>query len=94
MEMIYQWYKRRGFPIGFLKALSKFDCKVCALSKGARVYKHSKRVKLGKAGGQYQHHIIVSAHINDTLMACESTETMAAFKKAFLTRFEGTDEGE
>eukprot|EP00961_Rhodomonas_salina_P084642 1136999-Rhodomonas_salina.1 len=27
-------------------------------------------------------------------MACESTETMAAFKKAFLTRFEGTDEGE
>eukprot|EP00961_Rhodomonas_salina_P276829 3740727-Rhodomonas_salina.2 len=27
-------------------------------------------------------------------MACESTETMAAFKKAFLTRFEGTDKGE
>eukprot|EP00961_Rhodomonas_salina_P092746 1248272-Rhodomonas_salina.3 len=47
-----------------------------------------------EAGGQYLHCLIVSAHIDDTLMACESKETMAAFKKAFLTLFEGTDEGE
>eukprot|EP00961_Rhodomonas_salina_P145705 1961375-Rhodomonas_salina.2 len=47
-----------------------------------------------EAGGQYQHCIIVSAHRDDTLMACKSNETKAAFKKAFLTRFEGTDEGE
>eukprot|EP00961_Rhodomonas_salina_P059662 801064-Rhodomonas_salina.1 len=45
-----------------------------------------------EAGGQYQHSLIVSVHIDDTLMACKSKKTMAAFKKAFLTRFEGTDE--
>eukprot|EP00961_Rhodomonas_salina_P049079 658818-Rhodomonas_salina.1 len=45
--------QQRGFPIGFLKALSKFDCKVCALSKGAGVYKHSKHVKLGKAAKKH-----------------------------------------
>eukprot|EP00961_Rhodomonas_salina_P302659 3940925-Rhodomonas_salina.2 len=49
-----------------------------------------------EAGGQYPHRIIVRAHIDDRLMACESTDTMAAFKKAFLMRFEarGTDDGE
>eukprot|EP00961_Rhodomonas_salina_P135729 1826359-Rhodomonas_salina.1 len=27
-------------------------------------------------------------------MACESLDTLTAFKSEFLTRFEGTDEGE
>jgi hypothetical protein len=45
-------------------------------------------------GGKYEHDIIVSAHIDDTLMATESLVTMQKFKEAFLTRFEGTDEGE
>jgi hypothetical protein len=36
----------------------------------------------------------VSAHINDTLMACKDLAKLAAFKKSFLTRFLGTDEGE
>eukprot|EP00961_Rhodomonas_salina_P266262 3599479-Rhodomonas_salina.3 len=37
---------------------------------------------------------IVSAHINDTLMACKSLATLEKFKAGFLTHFEGTDEGE
>eukprot|EP00961_Rhodomonas_salina_P010377 139191-Rhodomonas_salina.1 len=47
-----------------------------------------------EAGGKFPHRLIVSAHIDDTLMACESIETLQAFKREFLTRFEGTDEGE
>eukprot|EP00961_Rhodomonas_salina_P009297 126265-Rhodomonas_salina.1 len=46
-----------------------------------------------EAGGKYPHSLIVSAHINDTLMACESIDTLNDFKREFLTRFEGTDEG-
>eukprot|EP00961_Rhodomonas_salina_P192912 2603143-Rhodomonas_salina.1 len=47
-----------------------------------------------EAGGKYAHLLIVSAHIDDTLMACESLNTLQAFKSEFLTRFEGTNEGE
>eukprot|EP00961_Rhodomonas_salina_P188027 2537446-Rhodomonas_salina.1 len=47
-----------------------------------------------EAGGQYAHRLVVSAHIDDTLMACESLDTLQVFKREFLTRFEGTDEGE
>eukprot|EP00961_Rhodomonas_salina_P192913 2603144-Rhodomonas_salina.1 len=47
-----------------------------------------------EAGGKYVHQLIVSAHIDDTLMACESLYTLQAFKSEFLTRFEGTNEGE
>lgn len=36
----------------------------------------------------------MSAHIDDTLMACKSLATLEKFKASFLTRFEGTDEGE
>eukprot|EP00961_Rhodomonas_salina_P050941 683642-Rhodomonas_salina.1 len=47
-----------------------------------------------EAGGKFGHWMIVSAHISDTLMARESLDTLQAFKREFLTRFEGTDEGE
>eukprot|EP00961_Rhodomonas_salina_P038514 517548-Rhodomonas_salina.2 len=46
-----------------------------------------------KAGGEYEDCLIVSAHINDSLMACKSLATLEKFKAEFLTRFEGTDEG-
>eukprot|EP00961_Rhodomonas_salina_P294638 3934754-Rhodomonas_salina.1 len=36
MERIVRYYKRRGFPPGFLRALRHFKCKVCACCKGAR----------------------------------------------------------
>eukprot|EP00961_Rhodomonas_salina_P081696 1098203-Rhodomonas_salina.1 len=45
MERIVRYYKRRGFPKGFLDALKKFKCKVCTVCKSARVYKHTKRMK-------------------------------------------------
>eukprot|EP00961_Rhodomonas_salina_P111299 1497391-Rhodomonas_salina.1 len=45
-------------------------------------------------GGEYEDSLIVSAHINNTLMACESLAMLEKFKAVFLTRFEGTDEGE
>eukprot|EP00961_Rhodomonas_salina_P129529 1744497-Rhodomonas_salina.1 len=45
MEQIVLYDKSRGFPPGFLKELKHFKCKVCALCKGARVYKHTKRVQ-------------------------------------------------
>eukprot|EP00961_Rhodomonas_salina_P129423 1743239-Rhodomonas_salina.1 len=45
MERIVQYYKHRGFPKGFLAALKKFKCKVCALCRSARVYKHTKCMK-------------------------------------------------
>ena len=38
-----------------------------------------------EAGGKYPHCLIVSAHIDDTLMAGESLDTLAKFKKLFLT---------
>eukprot|EP00961_Rhodomonas_salina_P235857 3187745-Rhodomonas_salina.1 len=47
-----------------------------------------------KAGGEYEHDLIVSAHIDDTLMACKSIDTLECFKTPFWTRFEGTDEGD
>mmetsp|Transcript_18399 Transcript_18399/g.37334 ORF Transcript_18399/g.37334 Transcript_18399/m.37334 type:complete len:202 (+) Transcript_18399:1003-1608(+) len=46
-----------------------------------------------EAVGDYDHQLIVSAHINDTLMACTSLETLQKFKTAFLERFDGTDKG-
>eukprot|EP00961_Rhodomonas_salina_P288641 3900867-Rhodomonas_salina.1 len=45
MAMIFKYYKGRGFPKGFLAALQNFKCKTCTICKGARVYKHSKRVQ-------------------------------------------------
>ena len=37
-----------------------------------------------EAGGDYDHQLIVSAHIDNTLMACESVDTLEKFKAAFL----------
>eukprot|EP00961_Rhodomonas_salina_P012369 166632-Rhodomonas_salina.1 len=45
MECIVRYYKGKGFPPGFLAELKHFRCKVCAICKGARVYKHTKRVQ-------------------------------------------------
>eukprot|EP00961_Rhodomonas_salina_P283546 3832262-Rhodomonas_salina.1 len=36
MEQIVRFYKRKGFPPGFLKALKHFCCKVCAVAKAGR----------------------------------------------------------
>mmetsp|Transcript_20028 Transcript_20028/g.40794 ORF Transcript_20028/g.40794 Transcript_20028/m.40794 type:complete len:140 (+) Transcript_20028:342-761(+) len=47
-----------------------------------------------RADEQFPHIIHLSAHINDTLILCENTDTLQNFKTHFLTRFEGTDEGE
>jgi hypothetical protein len=44
--------------------------------------------------GQHAEDIYVSAHVDDCLIACESTDIMTAFKKELLARFVGTDEGE
>ena len=41
----YNYYKGKGFPKGFLALLKKFSCRWCALCKGARAYRHTKRVK-------------------------------------------------
>ena len=38
--------------------------------------------------------IHLSAHIDDTLILCEDIATMQQFKQHFLSRFEGTDDGE
>eukprot|EP00961_Rhodomonas_salina_P233664 3157842-Rhodomonas_salina.1 len=45
MEHIVRYYKQKGSPPGFLAELKYFKCKVCTICKGARVYKHTKRVK-------------------------------------------------
>eukprot|EP00961_Rhodomonas_salina_P222027 3002560-Rhodomonas_salina.1 len=45
MERIVSYYKRRGFPPGFLRVLHHFKCKVCACYKSVRVYKHTKCMK-------------------------------------------------
>eukprot|EP00961_Rhodomonas_salina_P179962 2429087-Rhodomonas_salina.2 len=44
-----------------------------------------------KAGGKFGHQMIVRAHIDDRLMACDSLNTLQAFKREFLMHFEGTD---
>eukprot|EP00961_Rhodomonas_salina_P165719 2232939-Rhodomonas_salina.1 len=62
--------------------------------QGFRTAGFEDSVWIREAGGAYNHCIIVSARIDDTLMACKSLSTMQKFKDAFLTRFEGTDEGE
>ena len=38
--------------------------------------------------------IFTSAHVDDCLIACQSEDNMATFKRELLTRFVGTDEGE
>eukprot|EP00961_Rhodomonas_salina_P008404 114295-Rhodomonas_salina.1 len=38
--------------------------------------------------------ILMSAHIDDTLILCKDLDTLSKFKALKLTRFEGTDEGD
>ena len=47
-----------------------------------------------EADDTYKFPILMSAHIDDTLILCKDIATLEAFKRQFLTRFEGTDEGE
>eukprot|EP00961_Rhodomonas_salina_P110125 1482241-Rhodomonas_salina.1 len=70
LDATVQHYKRKGFPPGFLKALKKFRCKVCTICKGARVYKHTKRVQekmaKGKAvKGKKQMQVFLELEINE-----------------------------
>eukprot|EP00961_Rhodomonas_salina_P170022 2291332-Rhodomonas_salina.1 len=45
-------------------------------------------------GRQYRSLIIVSAHIDDLLIACGDLSVMLAFKNDFLQHFDGTDEND
>eukprot|EP00961_Rhodomonas_salina_P266260 3599479-Rhodomonas_salina.1 len=56
MEQIVQFYKRKGFPPGFLKALKHFRvrCKVCVVAKAGRAYKHTKHMKDKMANNKRQ----------------------------------------
>ena len=38
MIHIIKYYKGKGFPTGFLKALRNFTCKICGICKGASKY--------------------------------------------------------
>eukprot|EP00961_Rhodomonas_salina_P164305 2213300-Rhodomonas_salina.1 len=51
-------------------------------------------VWIRKADALLPHDVIMSAHIDDTLILCESLTTMEAFKTCMLARFDGTDEGD
>ena len=42
----------------------------------------------------YVQDIFVSAHVDDCLIVCKSADVVTMFKKEFLIRFLGTDEGE
>ena len=44
MAQIVKYYKEKGFPPGFMKALRHFKCKICGICKGHRNYRHTKRV--------------------------------------------------
>ena len=41
-----------------------------------------------------KHHILMSAHIDNTLIFCKDLGVLQQFKQELLTLFEGTDEGE
>lgn len=43
---------------------------------------------------RYPSSLIVSAHIDDLLVACTSMDVMNQFKASFLATFEGTDDKE
>jgi len=47
-----------------------------------------------EADEKYKHQILMSAHIDYTLILCKDIATLQDFKQQFLTRFKGTDEGE
>jgi len=45
------------------------------------------------ADGKYAVDIVISCHVDDSLMACSSLSVMRKFKSALLQRFTGTNEG-
>ena len=47
-----------------------------------------------EADEQFSERIMMSAHIDDTLILCKCLKVMEAFKRHLLSRFDGTDEGE
>jgi len=47
-----------------------------------------------EANDTCKHRILISAHIDDTLILCDDLATLQTFKQELLERFEGTDEGE
>ena len=67
MTQIVKFYKGKGFPTGFMTALRKFHCRICALCKGARNYRHTKRVtdkiKTNKTKKSKQKQIIANPEI-------------------------------
>ena len=63
-------------------------------SKGFEKSGFEESVWVRPAGGEYQHPIRLTAHVDDTLIAVRCLRTMQQFKRDLLERFEGTDEGE
>eukprot|EP00961_Rhodomonas_salina_P039397 529614-Rhodomonas_salina.1 len=53
-------------------------------------------VWIREADARLPHSVLMSAHIDDTLIlrVCEDLDTLTKFKALMLTCFEGTDEGE
>ena len=47
-----------------------------------------------EADAQFPERIMMSAHIDDTLILCKCLKVMQAFKLHLLSKFDGTDEGE
>eukprot|EP00961_Rhodomonas_salina_P215343 2908492-Rhodomonas_salina.1 len=47
-----------------------------------------------EADARLPHSVLMSTHIDDTLILCEDLDTLQKFKALMLTRFEGTDEGD
>jgi len=45
------------------------------------------------ADAKYTADIVISCHVDDSLIACSSLLVMRKFKSALLQRFTGTDEG-
>ena len=62
-------------------------------SEGFQTVGFEDSVWVRPAGGKYGARIILSAHIDDNLISCKSRKVLNHFKKEFLTRFDGTDEG-
>ena len=62
-------------------------------SEGFKTVGFEDSVWVRPAGGKYSARITMSSHIDDNLISCKSRKVLNQFKKEFLTRFDGTDEG-
>ena len=63
-------------------------------SLGFKTVGFEESVWVRPAGGRYSKCIMLSAHIDDNLITAETTQVLEQFKRDFLSRFKGTDEGE